>query len=466
MMFRYRKALSSVLLAGLTALVPMGNALAAPAAIVTGAALSDDTGRMVQAHGAGITKVGDTYYMVGEDKEAGQTFTAVSCYSSKDLTSWHYEGHSLTLQASGDLGPNRVVERPKIIYNDTTHQYVMYFHADDPGYQEARVGVATSPTPCGPYAYHGSFRPLGFQSRDMGLFKDDDGTAYLLTEDRANGLRIDKLSADYLSVVSSTALVGDYEAPAMVKVNGRYMLFGSQLTGWSTNDNVYATATSPAGPWTSFSNFAPAGSQTFNSQLSTIVPVTGTQGTSYMYVGDRWQADDLFHSPPVWLPIELDGTTAKLNWYDSWSLDAAAGTWSPQGAAITYTAVGALVGIGSGRCLDVPGGSTANGILEDIWDCNGGANQQWNATAAGELRIYGGSKCLDLLNNATAPGSSVGIWGCNGGTNQQWTTNPDGTIVSRSSGLCLDVTNQNTANGTSVKVWTCNGGTNQQWRRN
>jgi hypothetical protein len=31
--------------------------------------------------------------------------------------------------------------------------------------------------------YIGSFRPLNFQSRDMGLFKDDDGTAYLLTED-------------------------------------------------------------------------------------------------------------------------------------------------------------------------------------------------------------------------------------------------------------------------------------------
>lgn len=32
-------------------------------------------------------------------------------------------------------------------------------------------------------AYLRSFRPLGYQSRDMGLFKDDDGTGYLLTED-------------------------------------------------------------------------------------------------------------------------------------------------------------------------------------------------------------------------------------------------------------------------------------------
>lgn len=32
-------------------------------------------------------------------------------------------------------------------------------------------------------ASRGSFQPLGFQSRDMGLFKDDDGSAYLLSED-------------------------------------------------------------------------------------------------------------------------------------------------------------------------------------------------------------------------------------------------------------------------------------------
>jgi hypothetical protein len=32
-------------------------------------------------------------------------------------------------------------------------------------------------------AYIRGFRPLGYQSRDMGLFKDDDGTGYLLTED-------------------------------------------------------------------------------------------------------------------------------------------------------------------------------------------------------------------------------------------------------------------------------------------
>lgn len=59
----------------------------------------------------------------------------------------------------------------------------MWMHADSSNYGDAKVGVATSDTVCGKYNYIGSFRPLGFESRDMGLFKDDDGKAYLLTED-------------------------------------------------------------------------------------------------------------------------------------------------------------------------------------------------------------------------------------------------------------------------------------------
>lgn len=99
---------------------------------------------------------------------------------------WKFEGPLLSrTSSSGDLGPNRIIERPKVIYNDATKKYVMWMHVDSSNYGDAKVGVATSDTVCGPgkYEYKGSFRPLGMESRDMGLFKDDDGKAYLLTED-------------------------------------------------------------------------------------------------------------------------------------------------------------------------------------------------------------------------------------------------------------------------------------------
>lgn len=59
----------------------------------------------------------------------------------------------------------------------------MYLHIDSSDYGEAEVGVATSSSVCGQYSYIDSFRPLDQESRDIGLFKDDDGSGYLLTED-------------------------------------------------------------------------------------------------------------------------------------------------------------------------------------------------------------------------------------------------------------------------------------------
>jgi alpha-glucosidase len=138
-------------------------------------------------------------------------------------------------------------------------------------------------------------------------------------------------------------------------------------------------------------------------------------------------------------------------------------TACPNPAGSTPPPAKGIVGVGSGRCLDVPGQSQTNGTQLDIFDCNGGANQQWTRLPNGALQVYG-SKCMDVLGHATAPGSKVAIWDCNGGANQQWRFNADGTIVGVESGLCLDVTGAATANGTLVEIWTCNGGSNQKWQ--
>ncbi|MGW1290166.1 non-reducing end alpha-L-arabinofuranosidase family hydrolase, partial [Streptomyces sp. NPDC002586] len=123
---------------------------------------------------------------------------------------------------------------------------------------------------------------------------------------------------------------------------------------------------------------------------------------------------------------------------------------------------GALRGVGSGRCLDVPNASQTDGTYPQIWDCSGGTNQQWTWTDSNQLTVYG-NKCLDVPDHATAAGTQVQIWTCSGGANQQWRVNSDGTIVGVESGLCLDVTGAGTANGTAVELWTCNGGSNQKW---
>jgi Ricin-type beta-trefoil lectin domain/Cellulase (glycosyl hydrolase family 5) len=162
------------------------------------------------------------------------------------------------------------------------------------------------------------------------------------------------------------------------------------------------------------------------------------------------------------------GTSLSLTITNQSGLDRLQWGWgsgtNPGGGSGGGGTGGVLRGTGSGRCLDVPGQVTANGTLLDIWDCNGGANQQWTYLPNGELQVYG-SKCLDVPGHATAAGTRVEIWDCNGGANQQWNLNSNGTVTGRESGLCLDVTGARTANGTAVEIWTCNGASNQQWNR-
>ena len=122
-----------------------------------------------------------------------------------------------------------------------------------------------------------------------------------------------------------------------------------------------------------------------------------------------------------------------------------------------------VVGVASGRCLDVVGGVRTAGAGINIYDCVGQANQAWTLTTAGELRVYDATMCLDVVGQDTSAPAALQIYGCNGGANQRFRVNADGSIAGVQSGLCLDVTGGRTANGTTVGLWTCNGQSNQRW---
>ncbi|GAA1812785.1 arabinofuranosidase catalytic domain-containing protein [Luedemannella flava] len=121
-----------------------------------------------------------------------------------------------------------------------------------------------------------------------------------------------------------------------------------------------------------------------------------------------------------------------------------------------------IVGGQSGRCLDVPNSTTANGTQTQLWDCGGQSGQSWTYTSNKQLQVYG-NKCLDASGRGTTNGTQVIIWDCNGQTNQQWNLNTNGTITGVQSGLCVDANGAATANGTKIILWSCNGQTNQQW---
>ena len=80
------------------------------------------------------------------------------------------------------------------------------------------------------------------------------------------------------------------------------------------------------------------------------------------------------------------------------------------------------------------------------------------------LRGEGSGRRIDVPANAAA-GTRVRIWDCTGGANQQWNVNTNGTVSNVQCGVCLDVCGAATANGTAVNVWSCHTGANQRWAR-
>ncbi|UKZ70428.1 uncharacterized protein TrAtP1_011408 [Trichoderma atroviride] len=396
--------------------------------IVPGATWTASNGLHMQAHGGGLIKVDDTFYLVGEDHTNGAAFQNVNCYSSKDLVQWEYQGALLSLtNTTGDLGPSRVVERPKVLWNERTSKYVLWMHIDSSSYGEAKVGVAVGDTVCGKYEYLNSSQPLGFQSRDMGLFQDDDGTAYLLSEDRANGLRIDRLSDDYLTVVNATYLWPDHiEAPAMIKIANRYYMFGSHLTGWTPNDNVYTTSTSITGPWSSWTIFAQSGSLTYQSQTNYVLKLSNSEA---FYLGDRWISSDLGSSSYIWLPLNISGTSVNMPYFSSWvpnvSEATAEGSWKVSPPNSVY---------------EGETGTYANGAKTvSCSGCSGAGSAGWlGGPSNGTVTFHQISSSVDTMTTITIQyrnGDSAPRFGAvviNGGTPVKLEYLPSGSGVSNS----------------------------------
>lgn len=451
------------------ALATAGPAQAAARTIVNGTGFTDTSGAVLHAHGGGVIKVGSFYYWFGEDRNPDNTFRYVDAYRSTDLKSWEFRGHVLSQSSASELS-TAYIERPKVIYNAATGKFVMWMHKENgTDYSEARAAVAVSSTVDGTYTYQGSFRPLGqYMSRDITTFVDTDGTAYMVSAANENyDLHIYKLTADYTGIASLVANPwpgGHREAPALFKRGGVYFMLTSGATGWSPNQQQYATATSPAGPWTSMTNVGD--STAYGSQTAYVLPVQGTSGTSYLYMGDRWgnsfggTVDD---SRYVWLPLTFPtSTTMSMSWYPEVTVDTAAGTVA--GTAATYNT---LVARHSGKCADVTSQSLWPGAQIKQYDCNGGGNQKYwfRSVGSGYYQLVVRNSSLCVQENA----ATVSQEDCSdSATGQQWSLTASGsyvTVKARTTGECLDVSGASTANSAAIITYTCNGGTNQQWTR-
>jgi hypothetical protein len=327
----------------------------------------DTDGNVINAHGGGVLFHDGIYFWFGEHKTRRRAgHIGVGCYSSRDLHHWKNEGLMLETQTGtdGDLVDGCVIERPHVIYNQKTGEFVMWFHFEvrGNGYRAARAAVAVSEKATGPYKYLGSFRPNagvwpldypeerkkpwdansdkhdpdyvlhrdftgGQMSRDMTLFVDDNGSAYQIYASEENAtLQISKLTDDYLKPAGQYVriLVGQAnEAPAMFKRNGHYYLMTSGTTGWAPNAARLAMADAITGPWKKLGNPCVGPKEktsvTFGSQAASILPVADLKD-EFIYIGDRWNSRNLPDSRYIWLPVRFDGDRMWIGWLDKWDL--------------------------------------------------------------------------------------------------------------------------------------------------
>ena len=229
------RKLAGLFVIGSVLFVPGWTAEAPPRAEITpGQVWLDCSDKSINAHGGGVLFHEGVYFWYGEHKieglsEAQHADGGVHCYASTDLVTWHDDGMMIRLDRpeGEDLTHECNSDRPKVVYNEQTGEFVMFFklYLRGMGTSVAFVAVATSESPSGPFTYRHKFAggnsPNG--TGDFATFKDDDGSLYHLTVRKPDkAFVIGKMRDDDLLPEGeyrvAEGITRDTEAPALKRV--------------------------------------------------------------------------------------------------------------------------------------------------------------------------------------------------------------------------------------------------------
>lgn len=273
----------------------------------------------IDCHGGNIIYSSEKkrYYWYGEHyaNPAG-----VACYSSKDFYNWTNEGVVLK------KGVIQVCERPKVIYSPSIKKYVMWFHYDNSSYTLAHIAVATADSATGQFTMLNHFLINGHESRDIGMFTDSTGKAYIIySADHTNlSIRVVELTSDYTNITTKDVDTKAHcEGPGVCKYKENYCMILSPCLGWAPGQATWYTSTNIQGTWTSKGDpcIGDNSHNTFNSQSCYVFKIPGYID-AYMYMGDRWNGSGNKNSQYVFLPIKFSSNGAlQLNYSANWKLE-------------------------------------------------------------------------------------------------------------------------------------------------
>ncbi len=287
-----------------------------------------DKGATVQAHAPGFVRVGDIWYMCGEDRSNWWN-PDVNLYSSTDLVNWKFEKKIIQNGVTtSELGSSRMIERPKLLYNAKTDKFLVWCHYESSNYGASEAACFECDSVNGAYKHVWSGRPLNVKSRDCNVFQDNDGTAYFISTTEENQhLGLFRLSDDCHEAVEHTQLFSwqSREAPAIVRIANRYFMFNSACSGWDPNQCKMSYTTNLKSGWTSLSNVG--NNIAYDTQAAAILEIKGTKTTTYLYVGDRWQDPGLPETKTIIFPISFNGTSCTFKYHERFDINFVTGEW-------------------------------------------------------------------------------------------------------------------------------------------
>ena len=337
----------------------------------------DTNGNRIQAHGGSVMYIDGTYYWYGENKEktTGDTDVwtwGVRCYTSKDLYNWEDKG--LIIQPDLDhpessLHPSAMLDRPHIIYNETTGKYVCWMKIMQKDGTQTET-VMTADQILGPYEMvREGLRPLNMSAGDFDLVVAPDGKAYYYFERVHSETICADLTADYTDVTGHYSTHFPHVAPPYVREatahfyrNGKHYLLTSGTTGYMPNPSEIAVADTWHGPFTVLGNphRNDPSNTSFHSQVSSVFKVPEKKDL-YIACAHRWLPElmDLeydtykkvfelmFHPDEkerekiktmdlgsmkdtnrntsiadyVWLPLRFEEDMVYIDWHDEWRIE-------------------------------------------------------------------------------------------------------------------------------------------------
>ncbi len=342
----------------------------------------DADGNIIYSQGGGIFKFGDTYYWYGvkygeAEKYAANPaagpystdpspkFVGVTCYTSKDLVSWKYEGLVVDREeVSGrqEMNNQEVAWVGRLGVAKVGDKYALLVQHECPDEDNSLDGnmdsdkfskqvlVLTSDTPNGKFTWNQRINMKDYtggtsNTGDQTVFTDDDGTSYLVYSYGSGRGRIflSKIVAQEGGKVGLAPSHKIYqgagrEGNCMFKYNNKYYVCASDLYGWNASHAYYMVLDSLEDSY--LDSFKTVGSMALMdgssadfchvTQTGFFYTVKGSEQETVLFCGDRWAdfaGNGLGYNQWCPLSFKADGTPC-FNSLSAWDLDLASGKWT------------------------------------------------------------------------------------------------------------------------------------------